>query len=43
MTLYEIFTLGDTPFPNDAWDDDFMARIEAGLRMNEPIYAFPEM
>jgi hypothetical protein len=43
MTLYEIFTLGDIPFPNDSWDDHFMARIEAGMRMNKPNHAFPEM
>jgi hypothetical protein len=43
MTLSEIFTLGDTPFPNDSWDNDFMVRIEEGMRMNKPKHAFPEM
>jgi hypothetical protein len=43
MTLYEIFTLGDVPFPNDSWDGDFMARIEEGTRMNKPKHALQEM
>jgi hypothetical protein len=42
MTLWEIFTLGDIPFPNDSWDKEFIARISAGMRMSRPKYAMPE-
>jgi hypothetical protein len=43
MTVWEIFTLGDIPFPSDSWDGDFLAKIEAGIRERKPEFALPEM
>ncbi len=39
ITLWEIFTLGDLPFPGLAWDVEFVDKLERGLRMNRPKYA----
>jgi hypothetical protein len=43
MTLWEIFTLGNIPFPSESWDGDFLAKIEAGIRETKPQLALPEM
>ncbi|OXA51590.1 Vascular endothelial growth factor receptor 2 [Folsomia candida] len=39
VTLWEIFSLGDTPFPSETWDKDFLHRITSGMRMGRPKFA----
>ena len=43
VTLWEIFTLGDIPFPNENWDKDFVKRIASGMRMGRPKYCTLDM
>lgn len=43
VTLWEIFSLGDIPYPGLSWDIDFVKELERGLRMTSPKYASPEM
>lgn len=43
VTLYEIFTLGGSPFPNETWSDEFVQRLKSGMRMGRPTYSTPEM
>jgi len=42
ITLWEIFTLGDLPYPGLSWNVDFVTELERGLRMNIPKYASQE-
>lgn len=42
-TLYEIFSLGDVPYPNERWSDEFLTRLESGIRMGRPAYSTQEM
>jgi hypothetical protein len=43
MTVWEIFSLGDIPFPSDSWNEDYMEKIEAGIREAQPQLALPEV
>jgi len=43
VTLWEIFTLGDVPFPNETWDEEFIGRISSGMRMGKPKHGNLEM
>ncbi|CAL8128791.1 unnamed protein product [Orchesella dallaii] len=43
VTLYEIFTLGDIPFPNENWNRDFVTRLSTGMRMGRPTLSTQEM
>lgn len=42
-TLFEIFTLGEVPFPNEEWTKEFVARLTSGMRMGRPKYSTQEM
>jgi len=39
VTLWEIYSLGNIPFPGLSWDVSFVTRLEQGLRMSAPKYA----
>lgn len=43
VTLFEIFTLGDIPFPNEEWNKEFLTRLASGMRMGRPKYSTQEM
>jgi serine/threonine protein kinase len=43
VTLWEIFSLGDIPYPGSNWGTDFVQQLQEGLRMTSPIHATPEM
>jgi len=43
VTIWEIFTLGNIPFPNESWDKQFVERIKDGVRMGKPKYADNDM
>ncbi|CAL8147586.1 unnamed protein product [Orchesella dallaii] len=43
VTLFEIFTLGDIPFPNEDWDKQFLMRLASGMRMGRPKYSTQEI
>lgn len=43
VTLFEIFTLGDVPFANEQWNNEFVRRLEEGVRMGRPAYSTQEM
>jgi hypothetical protein len=43
VTLWEMYTLGNVPYPNDSWNKEFTDRIEAGTTLDKPKYALPEM
>lgn len=43
VTLWEIFSMGDVPYPGLAWTMDFVGILENGLRMKQPHYATPEL
>lgn len=43
VVIWEIFSLGDTPFPNETWDREFIARLSSGMRMGKPKFATLEM
>jgi serine/threonine protein kinase len=43
VTLWEIFTLADIPFPSETWDKDFLMRLSSGMRMGRPKYCTLEM
>ncbi|CAG7715446.1 unnamed protein product, partial [Allacma fusca] len=39
VTLWEIFSLGDDPYPNETWNSSFILKLEGGLRLPQPRYA----
>jgi FMS-like tyrosine kinase 1 len=43
ILLWELFSLGDVPYPGLSWDIEFLSRLEDGMRMNKPKYANDEM
>jgi FMS-like tyrosine kinase 4 len=43
ITLWEIFTLGDIPYPGLSWSPDFPEMLEAGMRPKKPDRASDEM
>ncbi len=38
VTLWEIYSLGESPYPGLSWDINFADLLESGFRMNEPKY-----
>jgi len=43
VALYEIFSLGETPYPGMVWDNEFLNQIFTGYRMGKPGFASDEM
>lgn len=43
VTLFEIFTLGDIPFPSEEWNKEYVTRLTTGMRMGRPKYSTQEM
>ena len=43
VLLWEIFTLGQKPFSMHTWDEKFVGKLEAGLRLEPPKFAPKEM
>ncbi|XP_041116100.1 vascular endothelial growth factor receptor 1-like [Polyodon spathula] len=43
VLLWEIFSLGASPYPGVQIDEDFCSRLKEGTRMRAPEYATPEM
>jgi hypothetical protein len=41
VTLWEIYTFGNVPFPSESWDTNFVSRIESGMRMSKPKHCSP--
>lgn len=39
VTIYEIFTLSETPYSGMTFDLQFPKKLEHGLRLNKPIFA----
>ncbi|CAG7828347.1 unnamed protein product [Allacma fusca] len=39
VTLWEIFSLGAVPYPGYNWDQDFLKKLESGLRVDKPEFA----
>ncbi|ODM97664.1 Fibroblast growth factor receptor 3 [Orchesella cincta] len=39
MVLWEIFSLGQTPYPGLSWDETFVERLESGMRPARPSFA----
>jgi len=36
VTMWEIFSLSEIPYPGFTWDMDFIKQVDAGLRMTQP-------
>ncbi|GAB1290491.1 Vascular endothelial growth factor receptor 1 [Apodemus speciosus] len=43
VLLWEIFSLGGSPYPGVQMDEDFCSRLKDGMRMRTPEYATPEI
>ncbi|XP_044105453.1 vascular endothelial growth factor receptor 1 isoform X1 [Neovison vison] len=43
VLLWEIFSLGGSPYPGVQMDEDFCSRLKEGMRMRAPQYATPEI
>ncbi|KFO33339.1 Vascular endothelial growth factor receptor 1 [Fukomys damarensis] len=43
VLLWEIFSLGGSPYPGVQMDEDFCSRLKEGMRMKAPEYATPEI
>lgn len=43
VLLWEIFSLGGSPYPGVQMDEDFCSRLKDGMRMRAPDYATPEI
>ncbi|KAM7237937.1 hypothetical protein CapIbe_010895 [Capra ibex] len=43
VLLWEIFSLGGSPYPGVQMDEDFCSRLKDGMRMRAPEYATPEI
>jgi len=39
ITLWEIFSLGEVPYPGQSWNVDFVSHLENGLRMRKAKYS----
>jgi len=42
VVLWEIFSLGEIPYPGTGWTMDFVDKLRHGLRMTCPAYADKE-
>ncbi|CAG7722143.1 unnamed protein product [Allacma fusca] len=38
VTLWEIFNLAETPYPNSCWGIPFITQVESGMRLDQPNY-----
>jgi serine/threonine protein kinase len=43
VTLFELFTLGEEPWPNIGWSSEFMDELESGKRLSRPKFATSNM
>ncbi|CAL8145231.1 unnamed protein product [Orchesella dallaii] len=43
VTVWEIFSLGDIPYPSHTWNWNFVAELERGMRMKRPEIASSEI
>jgi serine/threonine protein kinase len=43
ITLWEIFSLGQVPYPGLNWTPDFVNQLVMGMRMSAPKYASSDM
>jgi len=43
ITLWEIFTLGQTPYPGMVWDEVFILKLQRNYRLPKPQLATTEM
>ncbi|XP_042313507.1 vascular endothelial growth factor receptor 1 isoform X1 [Sceloporus undulatus] len=43
VLLWEIFSLGASPYPGVQIDEDFFSKLKEGIRMKAPDFATPEM
>lgn len=43
VCLYEIFTLGQSPYPGIGWSLNFITQLENGLRMEQPVFCTKSM
>lgn len=43
VTLWEIFAMGDLPYPGLSWNLDFVENLTNGLRMKSPPHATPQV
>lgn len=39
VTMWEIFTLGQSPYPGLTWDGEFIKKLEGNYRLQKPEYA----
>ncbi|CAL8128519.1 unnamed protein product [Orchesella dallaii] len=43
VTMWEIFSVGDTPYPGLSWNLDFVGELQKGLRLQRPQYSTEEI
>ena len=43
VTLWELFTLAQVPYPGLSWDNGFIDNLVQGYRLPQPQYASKEM
>lgn len=43
VTLWEVFTLGNLPYPGLSWDVAFVETLQNGLKLSSPKYANSQM
>jgi serine/threonine protein kinase len=43
VTLWEMFSLGASPYVGMTWNDEFLHLLENGLRLSKPSFATNEM
>lgn len=43
VTLWEIYSLGDVPYPGLSWEQDFPLRLQRGFRLPQPKYNEKDM
>lgn len=41
--MWEVFTLGDLPFPEMSWSESFVHALQAGMRLSKPVSASDAM
>jgi len=39
VTLWEVFTLSEVPYPGIPWSSDFLCQLQNGYRLTKPPYA----
>jgi len=39
VTIWEIYSMGDVPYPGLSWDVNFVEKLKEGLRMSAPKFA----